>query len=64
MADDPSLETEISGITDQVKELLKQRNKLGPLDMIKDNRIQAKISRLHERRDQLKKELIGQSPDR
>ncbi len=33
MADDPSLETEISGITDQIKELLKERNELGPLDV-------------------------------
>ena len=63
MADDPSLETEISGITDQIKELLKERNELGPLDMVNDNRIQAKISRLHERRDQLKKALTGQSPE-
>ncbi len=65
MADDPSLETEISGITDQIKELLKERNELGPwpLDMVKDNRIQKKISRLHERRDQLKKALTGQSPE-
>ena len=63
MADDPSLETEISGITDQIKELLKERNELGPLDMVKDHRIQAKISRLHERRDQLKKALRGQSPE-
>ncbi len=63
MADSPSLETEISGITDQIKELLKERNELGPLDAVKDNRIQAKISRLHERRDQLKKDLTGQSPE-
>ncbi len=63
MADDPSLETEISGITDQIKELLKERNELGPLDMVKNNRIQTKISRLHERRDQLKKALTGQSPE-
>ncbi len=63
MADDPSLETEISGITDQIKELLKERNKLGPLEMGKDHRIQAEISRLHERRDQLKKALTGQSPE-
>ncbi len=67
MADDPSLETEISGITDQIKELLKERNELGlgpwPLDMVKDHRIQKKISRLHERRDQLKKALTGQSPE-
>ena len=59
MADDPSLETEISGITDQIKELLKERNELGPLDAVKDNRIQGKISRLHERRDQLKKARKG-----
>ena len=65
MADDPlELETEISAITDQIKELLKERNKLGLFDMRKDNRIQAEISRLHELRDQLKKEFIGQSPDR
>ena len=65
MADDPlELETEISAITDQIKELLKERNELGPWAMVKDNRIQAKISRLHERRVQLKKEFIGQSPDR
>ncbi len=63
MADDPSLETKISGITDQIKELLKERNELGPLDVVKDNRIQTKISRLHERRDQLKKALTGQSPE-
>ncbi len=63
MADDPSLETEISGITDQIKELLKVRNELGPLAAVKDHRIQTKISRLHERRDQLKKALTGQSPE-
>ena len=63
MADDPEFETEISGITDQIKELLKERNKLAPLDMIKNIRIQAKIRRLHERRDQLKKALTGQSPE-
>ena len=62
MADDPSLETEISGITDQIKELLKERNELGPLDIVNDSRIKAKISRLNERRDQLKKALTGQSP--
>ena len=63
MADDPSLETEISAITDQIKELLKDRNELRPLDMVKNHRIQGKISRLHERRDQLKKALTGQSPE-
>ena len=63
MADDPSLETRISATTDQIKELLKERNKLGPLEMRKDHRIQAEISRLHKRRDQLKKALIGQSPE-
>ena len=63
MVDDPSLETQISAITEQIKELLKERNELGPLDAVKDNRIQAKISRLHERRDQLKKALTGQSPE-
>ncbi len=59
MADDPSLETQISAITDQLKVLLKERNKLKLLDMIKYNRLQKKISRLHERRDQLKKALTG-----
>ncbi len=54
MADAPELEARISAITDQIKELLKERNELGPLDMVQDNRIQHKISRLHERRDQLK----------
>ncbi len=54
MADAPELEARISAITDQIKELLKERNELGPLDMVKDNRIQAKISRLHGERDQLK----------
>ncbi len=63
MADDPSLETEISGITDQIKELLKERNELGPLDVVNDHRIQTKISRLHKRRVQLKKALAGQSPE-
>ena len=63
MADAPSLETRISAITDQIKELLKERNELGILDMVKDHRIQAEISRLHERRDQLKKALTGQSPE-
>ncbi len=63
MADDPSLETEISGITDQIKELLKERNELWPFDVVKDHRIQTKISRLHERRVQLKKALTGQSPE-
>ncbi len=63
MADDPSLETQISAITDQLKVLLKERNKLKLLDMVKYNRLQKKISRLHERRDQLKKVLRGQSPE-
>ncbi len=63
MADDPSLETQISAITDQLKVLLKERNKLKLLDMAKYNRLQKKISRLHERRDQLKKVLRGQSPE-
>ncbi len=63
MVDDPSSETQISAITEQIKELLKERNELGPLDAVKDNRIQAKISRLHERRDHLKKALTGQSPE-
>ena len=59
MADDPSLETQISAITEQIKELLKERNELGPLDAVKDNRIQGKISRLHEQRDRLKKARKG-----
>ncbi len=59
MADDPSLETQISAITDQMKVLLKERNKLKLLDMAKYNRLQKKISRLHEQRDQLKKSLTG-----
>ena len=59
MADDPSLETQISAITDQIKVLLKERNKLKLLDMAKYNRLQKKISRLHEQRDQLKKALTG-----
>ncbi len=63
MADDPSIETQISAITDQIKELLKERNELGPLEMVTDNRLQKKISRLHERRDQLKKAHTGQSPE-
>ncbi len=63
MADAPSLETQISAITDQIKVLLKERNKLKLLDMAKYNRLQKKISRLHERRDQLKKVLRGQSPE-
>ncbi len=55
MADDPlELEARISAITDQIKELLKDRNELRPLDMEKNRRIQAKISRLHGVRDQLK----------
>ena len=54
MADAPELEARISAITDQIKELLKERNELGPLDMVQDNRIQHKISRLHGERDQLK----------
>ncbi len=59
MADDPSLETQISAITDQIKKLLKERNELKFLDMAKYNRLQKKISRLHEQRDQLKKALTG-----
>ena len=59
MVDDPSLETQISAITDQIKKLLKERNELGLLDMVKGNRLQKKISRLHEQRDQLKKALTG-----
>ncbi len=59
MADDPSLETQISAITDRMKVLLKERNKLKLLDMAKYNRLQKKISRLHEQRDQLKKALTG-----
>ncbi len=59
MADDPSLETQISAITDLIKVLLKERNELDPLDIVKDNRLQDKITRLHEQRDQLKKALTG-----
>ncbi len=59
MADDPSLETQIGAITDQIKKLLKERNELKFLDMAKYNRLQKKISRLHEQRDQLKKALTG-----
>ena len=59
MADDPSLETQISAITDQIKKLLKERNELKFLNMAKYNRLQKKISRLHEQRDQLKKALTG-----
>ena len=59
MADDPSIETQISAITDQIKDLLKERNELGALDMVTDNRLQKKISRLHEQRDQLKKARNG-----
>ena len=59
MADDPSLETQISAITDQIKVLLKERNKLKFLNMAKYNRLQKKISRLNEQRDQLKKALTG-----
>ncbi len=59
MVDDPSLETQISAITDQIKKLLKERNELKFLDMAKYNRLQKKISRLHEQRDQLKKALTG-----
>ncbi len=63
MADDPSLETQISAITEQIKELLKERNELELLNMVKDNRLQKTISRLHEQRDHLKKALTGQSPE-
>ena len=59
MAYDRSPETRITAITDQIKDLLKERNELGPLDLVKDNRIKAKISRLHERRDRLKNERKG-----
>ncbi len=59
MADDPSLETQISAITDKIKKFLKERNELGLLDMLKDNRLQKKISRLHEQRDHLKKARKG-----
>ncbi len=60
MADDAlALETKMSEITDQIQELLKIRKELGPSDMDKDNRIQAAISQLHERLDQLKKERKG-----
>ncbi len=54
MANVPEFEARISAITDQIKELLKDRNELRPLDMEKNRRIQAEISRLHELRDQLK----------
>jgi hypothetical protein len=43
MADDASLETQISAITDQLKILLKKRNKLKLLDMAKYNRLQKKM---------------------
>ncbi len=59
MTYDRSLETRITAITDQIKDLLKERNELGPLDLVKDKRIRAKISRLHERRDRLKNERKG-----
>ena len=55
MADDPSLlETEISAITERMKELKKELDELGASDMDKGNRLQDKISRLHEKREQLK----------
>ncbi len=68
MADDPSLlETEISAITERMKELKKELDELGASDMDKGNRLQDKISRLHEKRKQLKerweKALTGQSPE-
>ena len=64
MADDAlALEKKMSEIADQIQELLKKRKELGPSDMDKDNRIQAAISRLHERRDQLKNSLRGQTPE-
>ncbi len=59
VADDPSLETRISTITDQIKKLLKERNELGLFDMVKGNRLHKTISRLHEQLDQLKKALTG-----
>ncbi len=59
MAYDRSPETRISAITDQIKDLLKERNELGPLDMVNDNRLQTKISRLDEQREQLKESRKG-----
>ena len=65
MADAPELETKINTITDQIKELLKQvYEPETPLNMEKNNRLRGKISRLHEERDRLTKELTGQSPKR
>ncbi len=54
MADAPELEARISAITDQIKELLNERHELRPLDMEKNRRIQARISRLHDESDQVK----------
>ena len=44
MADDPSLlETEISAITERMKELKKELDELGASDMDKGNRLQDEI---------------------
>jgi len=59
MADDPSLETQISAITKKIKKLLEERNKLESVEMAKDNRLQKKIGRLHEQREHLKKARKG-----
>ena len=68
MADDPlALETEMREIAEQIRNRQNELAELEPSDMGKNNPIQDELSRLFEKRKQLKerweKALTGQSPE-
>ncbi len=68
MADDPlALETEMREIAEQIRNRQNELAELEPSDMGKNNPIHDELSRLIEKRKQLKerweKELTGQSPE-
>ena len=68
MADDPlALETQMSEIAEQIRNRQNELAELEPSDMGKTNPIQDELSRLFEKRKQLKerweKALTGQSPE-
>ncbi len=68
MADDPlALETEMREIGEQIRNRQNELAELEPSDMGKNNPIQDELSRLFEKRKQLKerweKALTGQSPE-
>ncbi len=68
MADDPlALETEMREIAEQIRNRQNELAELEPSDMGKNNPIHDELSRLIEKRKQLKerweKALTGQSPE-